>query len=249
VKTETAPGVVATTPPEPQALDACITDEDDSELHEMREHSPASLLKVARKNASVAWYPEGECYVNLAGDYDYLEEGYYVSQDYEFQGMSIRPTCKEMLDAYIQPLFLEKARLAGLQVPEYYVSNGYFEPPVVIDPINPFMIRSRVVMKKGRERSIAKSMTRNFTYAICCQEIPPGGRVQFFRAVMGWCGVPVYREMAAAIWNHFHIPLARVRVVLTEDGRVLASDVSHLTLESLRVREWACLQDRIEWPK
>jgi hypothetical protein len=120
---------------------------------------------------------------------------------------------------------------------------------VVIDPINPFMIRSRVVLKKGREDSIAKSMTRNFTYAICCQEIPPGGKVQFVRVVMGWCNVPAYRELAAAVWNDFKIPLAKLRVIVTEDGRALASDISHLPIESLGVREWAYLQSKIEWPK
>ena len=215
----------------------------------MRDLSPNALVKTARKNAGVAWYPDGECYVNLAGDYDYLETAYYLSQDYEFQGMAIHPTCKEALDAYVQPLFLEKAKLVGLPVPEYYVSNGYFEPPVVIDPINPFMIRSRVVLKKGREDSIAKSMTRNFTYAICCQEVPPGAQVKFFRSVMGWCGVAAYRDTAAAIWNDFGIPLAKVRVIVTEDGRVLASDVSHLPIESLRAREWVYLQSKVEWPK
>src|SRR5574341_2394079 len=126
------------------------------------------LLKTAREHDHVAWYELGNCYLNLWGDYDYLDHTYYVSQEYENRGAHIQPTCKEMLDAYIPPIFLEKAQRAGISVPEHYISNGYFEPPVILDPINPFMIKSRTVFKPGLEKAIAKSMTRNYTYAICC---------------------------------------------------------------------------------
>ena len=111
----------------------------------------------------LAMHKEGGFLVNLAGEYDYLELPYYISQDMEILGQTIHPNCKEMLDAYVTPLFLEKAKLAGLDIPEYFISNGYFEPPVIIDPINPFMVRSRIVMHTGRKDSIAKSMTRNHT--------------------------------------------------------------------------------------
>jgi len=118
-----------------------------------------------------------EILINLAGSYDYLELPYYVSQSLENMGQRVLPTCKEMLDAYITPLFLEKARLAGLTIPEYYISNGYFEPPVIIDPINPFMIKSRTVRHTPRRQTISRSMTRNFTYAICCQDIPENAHI------------------------------------------------------------------------
>ena len=130
----------------------------------------------------MAFDSEAECWVNLAGSYDYLELPYYVSQDYENEQRPVRPTCKEMLDAYVTPLFLEKAKLHGLPIPEYYISNGYFEPPVVVDPINPFMTKARTVLSPGRQESTARSMTRNFTYAICCQDIPAGAKVTHFRA-------------------------------------------------------------------
>lgn len=195
----------------------------------------------------VARLVDSDTLVNLAGNYDYLSDGYYLSEDYENAGRAIRPLCKEMLDAYVPPLFLEKARLAGSPVPEYYLSNGYFEPPVIVDPINPFTLRGRVVLKSGKAKSIAKSLTRNFTYAVCCQEIPEGGKVAYFRSVLGWALQPRYRELSAIVWNVFGIPLARVRVIITAGNRALLSDIAPLFIEDLGVRETEYLAERVSW--
>jgi len=192
-------------------------------------------------------HKEGGFLVNLAGEYDYLELPYYVSQDMENLGQNIHPTCKEMLDAYVTPLFLEKAKLAGLDVPEYYISNGYFEPPVIIDPINPFMVRSRIVKHTTRRDAIATSMTRNHTYAICCQEIPEGAKVAKFRSVLGWSTSPQYREISKKVWDHFFIPLAQVRVIVMPDGKILLSDISQLPFERLKSRERAHVEEVVQW--
>ena len=195
----------------------------------------------------VARLTDADMLVNLAGNYDYLSDGYYLSQDYEIDGYVIRPSCREMLDAYIPPLFLEKAGLAGLPVPDFYISNGFFEPPVIVDPINPFTLKGRVVWKAGKAKSIAKSLTRNFTYAVCCQEIPPGGKVKYFRSVLGWAIQPELRELSHLVWEVFGIPLARVRVIHTADDRYLLSDISPLFPEDLGVKETAYLKEHLLW--
>ncbi|MBU0984609.1 MAG: RimK-like ATPgrasp N-terminal domain-containing protein [candidate division Zixibacteria bacterium] len=186
-------------------------------------------------------------FVNLGGSYDYLSQAYYVSLDYDHEGKLIRPSCKQMLDAYVPPLFLEKATLAGLAVPEYYLSNGFFEPPVIVDPVNPFTLRGRIVLKPGRARSIAKSLTRNFTYAVCCQVLPEGSRVVFFRSILGWSHQPQFREISKAVWEVFGIPLARVRVIRTADNELLLSDLSPVFAEDLNVSEVKHLEERVTW--
>jgi len=190
--------------------------------------------------------PEGK-YVNLAGNYDYLSLAYYVSQDRELSGDDIAPKCKDMLDAYVPPLFLEKARAAGVPVPECYISNGYFEPPAIVDPINPFTLKGRVVLKAGRAKSIAKSLTRNFTYAICCQELPAGSSIAYFRSVLGWCAQATYIEQSRLVWDVFKIPLAQVRVIKLENGDTLLSDISPLFFEDLRPRELRHIKERVKW--
>ncbi len=205
------------------------------------------MLFAPLLSASVAWYPKEQFHLNLEGDYNFLEIPYYCSQDYEDRGLAVHPTNAEMLDAYVTPIFLQKAALAGIPVAEHYISNGYFEPPVVIDPINPFLAKSRVVLKPGREASTAKSLTRNHTYAMCCQEIPPGGRVVNFRLVLGWSAAERFRPLAQRLWQVFRIPLARVRVIELADGRILASDLAPLPLKALGLRERQHLDKEVEW--
>ncbi len=187
------------------------------------------------------------CLVNLSGNYDYLSEAYYVSQGYENNGEVTFPTCKQMLDAYIPPLFLEKARLEHVAIPEYYISNGYFEPPAAVDPINPFTLKGRIIRAPALARAAARSLTRNYTYAVCCQELPPGSHVRYFRSVLGWCSNERYRPASMLIWRTFGIPLGRVRVVELASGELLLSDIAPLPLESLRFRERRYVKEQIEW--
>lgn len=208
-----------------------------------------NLLKTARERDYIAWYELGNCYLNLWGDYDYLDHSYYVSEEHENRGLHILPTCKEMLDAYIPPIFLEKAQRSGIEVPEHYISNGYFEPPVIVDPINPFMIKSRIVQKPGREKAIAKSMTRNYTYAICCQKLSPGDEVVKFRSVLGWSTNPEFRQLSKYVLDVFHIPLATVRVIIEKNGNKLLSDISPLEFNDLRSTEIEYLEGKISWVK
>ena len=192
------------------------------------------------------WTREG-CLVNLGGNYDYLELPYYISQDHEMAGQEIFPTNKQMLDAYVPPLFLTKARAAGIDVAEHYLSNGYFEPPVILDPINPFMIKSRIVWKAVKSDTVAKSMTRNFTYAICCQEIPAGSRIVSFASILGHASKSEHEDSARKVWEVFRIPLARVRLIITTDEKVLMSDIAPLPYEKLSKRQRRLIEKEIAW--
>ncbi len=191
--------------------------------------------------------PEG-CFVNLAGDYRYMTPGYYTFQDLEVTTKPVHPTCKEILGGYIVPLFLEKARQAALPVPAFYTANEYFEPPAVVDSINPFMFRQCIVWKPRHQERVSKSLTRNFTYAICCQELPSGARIGYFRAILGWSMARRYRALAAALWEIFHIPLAVVRVIVLVHGDTLVSGLQPLPLRCLTARELSHVHKRVTWP-
>ncbi len=204
------------------------------------------LIKPS-ESIPIAYCERDDCLVNLAGDYDYLTSGYYVSQDLEIDGRMVHPTCKEILDSYVVPLFLEKARMSGLPVPDFYITNDYFEPPVIVDPINPFMNRQSIVLKAGAQERVSKSLTRNYTYATCCQELPPGSRVKYFRAVLGWCQTPQYKEHSDNIWKVFGIPLAKVRVITLPEGKLLFSGIQPLPFESLSKRERKYLDNMVRW--
>lgn len=208
---------------------------------------PRIRESVKRTVAPVAYHSQEDCLLNLSGDYSYLSTGYYVTQDLESGRGIIHPTCAEVMDAYVMPLFLEKAKRAGLAIPDYYISNGYFEPPVIVDTINPFMSRHSVVLKAAAQERIAKSLTRNFTYAISCQELPHHARVAHFHAVLGWSAIPKFRELAQSVWRVYGIPLAKVRVITCSDSRILLSGLQPLPLARLTEREQIFLNKMVTW--
>ena len=62
-------------------------------------------------------------FFELSGNYEYLTEGYYRCLDAELQGHDdIIPRCLDALDAYVVPVALEKAELAGIAIPEWYLT-------------------------------------------------------------------------------------------------------------------------------
>lgn len=195
----------------------------------------------------MALFTREECYVNLRGDYYYLGPGYYASQDWEYEKKRVHPTCKEILDAFVVPLFLEKVKLLGLPIADYYVTNGYFEPPVVVDSLNPFMERESIVSKPGQQSRVAKSLTRNFTYAVCCQELPPGAKVSYFRCILGDTSSTRYRQLAGTVWRIFRVPLAMVRVIVLEDGTSLLSGLQALPYEKLHKQEKTHIDQLVTW--
>lgn len=176
-----------------------------------------------------------------------MEEGYYRSQALELEGVQVIPGTRDILDAQVVPLALARARLAGIPTPEHYISNGYFDPPVVVDPINPFMSGHSVVLGTGRREQVARSLTRNYTYAICCQELPGGARISTFRMVLGRTTNPRYRELGRQVWEAFRIPAARVRVIRSPGAPDRFSAIEVLAPASLSRREHAVLEQGLEW--
>src|SRR5574341_1774856 len=63
--------------------------------------------------------PVHDSVLNINHDYRYLRMGYYVSAHAETFGVEVTPTCTEIMDAYRNPLLIEKARRYGL------TTNGY----------------------------------------------------------------------------------------------------------------------------
>jgi hypothetical protein len=211
--------------------------------------SKKSFLKQALQNDYIAYSNEHDFMLNLFGIYEYMASPYFISQELETSGYEVHPTCKEMLDGYITPILLEKAHISSIPIPTYYISNGYFEPPVIIDPINPFMIKSRTVLRPNHIEKTARSMTRNYTYAVCCQELPAGATIQRFRSVLGWCANRRFRDMSTLVWETFRIPLAKVRVIIKSDGEILLSDISYLPLGDLNEKEINYLSEKVRWEK
>jgi hypothetical protein len=187
----------------------------------------------------------GSAFVNILGDYRFMSEGHYGSVEAENAGVKVYPTIKESLDAYIVPLCMERASKAGIPIPEYYVSNDIFEPPCIVYPINPFMKKHSVVYRSGHVKRIAKSMTRNFKYAICVQKIAEDVAIREYKCVMGNTTCDEVQDIASKVWDVFHLPICNIRVI--ENGKIMLSAIEPCPLQELGSRELKLLRKANEW--
>lgn len=187
-------------------------------------------------------------YINLSGDYRYLKEGYYKSLDAELKGMHVYPSCQEIIDAYSVPLCMQKARAVGIPIPKYYITNNYVEPPAIAYALNPFSMRHSVIYRDGRAKVIAKSLTRNFTYAMCCQKIDEASSIRVVNVILNSTTNDEYADLAARVWEAFHLPLVRMRIIVNGHGNhALLSSLNPLPLYRLRARELKLLRSLDQW--
>ncbi|MDD1757586.1 MAG: hypothetical protein LUQ22_02505, partial [Methanotrichaceae archaeon] len=70
--------------------------------------------------------------------YFYKTEPYYTIVKNENEGIRTIPASGEVLDAYIVPICLEKAKLAGIPVCDWVISYQYVSVPAIIYGLNYF---------------------------------------------------------------------------------------------------------------
>ncbi|MCE9636762.1 MAG: RimK-like ATPgrasp N-terminal domain-containing protein [Planctomycetes bacterium] len=178
----------------------------------------------------------------FSGDYEVLSEGYYRCQDAELSGARPDPTCADAVDAYVVPIALEKAALAGLPVPEWFLSNELFPPPCVVYGVNPFSRGYAFVRDEAQREAAAAKFTWRKKYVLCGQIISDATEVVALRVVRGHTESPGYERWAADIDRVFRIPLATVRLLRTGDD-VRFSSITVLPAKSLTPRERAWLAE------
>jgi hypothetical protein len=188
-------------------------------------------------------------FVNLEGDYTYLSDGYYRSMEAEHEGLLALPSPQEAIDAYVVPLALTKAQAAGIPIPNWEISNDStttIEPPLVVYPINPFQDEGIFIADAAGLDEAIKSLTMSNKYAVVCQDMQPDSRVDTLRLVLGKCLKPEYCDLAEKLWATFRLPLARVKVIVTEK-QYLFSAIEPLKKEELTQNEKAILKEAGLW--
>ncbi|HOQ24969.1 MAG TPA: RimK-like ATPgrasp N-terminal domain-containing protein [Bacillota bacterium] len=186
---------------------------------------------------------------NMAGDYSYLSEGYYLSQDACLRGKRVFPSPEEILDAYVVPLALEKARQNKIATPEYKITNDEFgiEPPVLLYPINPFSDRFELVSTLEDAPKKFRTVTRLGKYAACVQELPHDDyRIDTLRCIMGKTLTEEYHEFAWKAFKTFGLPLMKIRVIVTS-SQYLFSSICPLEFDQLTLNEKKILEGIGTW--
>jgi hypothetical protein len=101
------------------------------------------------------------------------------------------------------------------------------------------------VLKPGHVKRIARSMTRNFRYAICVQRIAEDVTIREHKCIMGHTTNDAVQDIAAKVWELFHLPICNLRVV--ENGKIMLSAIESCPLHELGSRELKLLKKANEW--
>ncbi|HOK58301.1 RimK-like ATPgrasp N-terminal domain-containing protein [Methanothrix sp.] len=182
-------------------------------------------------------------------NYFYKTEPYYTIVQNEFEGIRTVPSSSAVLDAYIVPICLEKARMAGIPVCEWVVSYAYITLPAIVYGLNYFSTPSEhfVVKDFTSAKKAIKHVTNYGKYPFCYQKISDEAEVAVYNSIFGRtvdCSEEV-ETLAEKIYAVFNIPL--VSLVLVRDlGGYRLSSLAPVMYSQLSEKERELMKSILE---
>jgi hypothetical protein len=163
----------------------------------------------------------------ISEDYSYKTEPYYTILNYELNGINVRPASSAVLDAYIVPMCLMRAKLAGIPVAEWGISQGYVPLPSIIYGLNYFATSADhfVVRNDGKAKEVIAHVTNKGKYPFCYQKITPDSTVHSCVSIFGRTtdSCAAVTRLAEKIYQLFSLPLSTMVFVRTGDEYLLSS--------------------------
>lgn len=192
---------------------------------------PKGLLNGKRdhpltRNSVVLVQRNGVTHLITEG-YFYKSEAYYTILDHEMRGKPIEPSSGSVLDAYVVPICLEKASLAGIPVVEWGISHTFTPTPAIVYGLNYFATSAEhfIVVDNESSKSVIKHITNNGKYPFCFQKLPDGAECVTYTAIFG--SVPdaplEVQKIAEQVYGLFRIPLVSMVLVQTGSGYQLSA--------------------------
>ncbi len=181
--------------------------------------------------------------------YFYKTEPYYTIVKNENEGIKTIPSSSDVLDAYIVPICLEKAKLAGIPVCDWVISNQYVSLPAIVYGLNYFSTPSDhfVVSDLEGARTVIKHVTNHGRYPFCYQKIGDTSSVNKCVSIFGKtinCCEQV-SSMAEKIYEVFRVPLVEIVLVKDQSGCRLSS-LAPVKYSQLSKEETEMLQDLLD---
>ena len=163
----------------------------------------------------------------IAEDYSYKTEAYYTILERELAGEDIHPSSRNVLDAFVVPICLERAKLAGIPVVEWGISQAYVPLPAILYGLNYFATASDffVVQDNEQAKDVIKHITNKGKYPFCYQKLDDGATIHTCTAVFGRTtgNCAAVARYAAMIYELFSIPLVSMVFVKTDKEFALSS--------------------------
>jgi hypothetical protein len=183
-------------------------------------------VQVPKKDIMYMLKEDNSQYI-INESYFYKTEPYYTIVKNEYEGINTIPSSSDVLDAYIVPICLEKAKLADIPVCDWVISYQYISLPAVVYGLNYFSTPSDHFLVREREeaKTVIKHVTNHGKYPFCYQKIAEGATVvkcvSIFGKTINCCqGVA---GLAERIYKTFRMPLVEIVLVKDESGYRLSS--------------------------
>lgn len=169
---------------------------------------------------------EDGCHV-VAESYYYKTEPYYRILSLENEGIAVQPSGSAVLNAYVIPICLERARTAGIPVCDWGISQAYVPLPAILYGLNYFATNDEyaVVRDNAAAKETIRHITNNGKYPFCFQKFPEGSEVCSCRSIFGETvrAPPEMATCAKDIYDLFRIPLITIVFVRTGERYSLSS--------------------------
>lgn len=180
----------------------------------------------------------------ISGNYFYKTESYYSILRHEMEGDVVRPSSASVLDAYVVPVCLERAHLAGIPVCEWGISQGYAPLPSILYGLNYYATAADYTVVRDGEtaKEVIKHITNKGKYPFCYQKLEEeaaiGSCIAIFGKTTGNCRV--VSDIAEKVYDLFAIPLVTIVYVRYGD-RVLLSSLSSVKYSHMSDEERSLL--------
>jgi hypothetical protein len=153
----------------------------------------------------------------ISENYSYKTEPYYSILRHELEGKVVQPSSSAVLDAYVVPICLERARLAGIPVCEWGISQGYVPLPSIIYGLNYFADTSEycIVNNEVQAKEAVRHITNMGKYPFCYQKLPDDATISTCISVFGKTAGKCknIEHLARGVYDHFAIPLVTMVTV------------------------------------
>ncbi len=171
----------------------------------------------------------------------YKSEAYYTAVSSEMSGINTVPSSGQVIEAYVVPICLEKAKLSGIDVSDWEISYQYASTPCVIYGLNYFSTPSEFFVVKDVEmaKDVIKHVTNKGKYPFCYQKLAEGARIVAVTSVFGNAVEnkdPGVTGLIAAVYRLFKIPLFSA-VLIERDGKYLLSSMGPVRYSKLTRQE------------
>jgi hypothetical protein len=181
----------------------------------------------------------------IGEDYSYKTEAYYRILTLEMEGKETVPTTRDILEAYVVPVCLTRARGAGIPVCEWGISDERVPVPSILYGISYFADPSEYSVVRDLETAdpVIKYITGNGKYPFCYQPIPESAEIVPCVAIFGrTAGAPEpLADLAGKVYRLFRIPL--MEVISVSGGSYSLSSVTPVRYSKLSRDEKGILEE------